>query len=48
MSRFIDMTGWVMKEHGVKDSRWTVVEQAPEFIQPTEKRNIVETWQRFC
>ena len=27
MSKFIDMTGWVMSEHGVLDSHWTVVEQ---------------------
>ena len=26
--RFIDMTGWVMKEHGVPDSRWTILEYA--------------------
>ena len=24
---FIDMTGWVMSEHGVPDSRLTVIEQ---------------------
>ena len=41
MSRFIDMTGWVMKEHGIKDSRWTVIEQAPEFIQPNGKHILV-------
>ena len=25
MGKFIDMTGWVMAEHGVSDSRWTVL-----------------------
>ena len=28
MSKLIDMTGWAMKEHGVPDSRLTVVERA--------------------
>ena len=28
MSSFIDMTGWVMSEHGVPDSRWTVLYRA--------------------
>lgn len=23
---FVDMTGWVMKEHGVENSKWTVIE----------------------
>ena len=26
--RFVDMTGWVMAEHGVPDSRWTVLSYA--------------------
>ena len=29
-----DMTGWVMAEHGVPDSRWTVVERAEDVISP--------------
>lgn len=28
MSKFIDMTGWKMWEHGVPDSHWTVLERA--------------------
>lgn len=28
MAKFIDMTGWVMAEHGVSDSRLTVIERA--------------------
>lgn len=32
MGKFIDMTGWVMKEHGVPESRWTIVEQAEDRI----------------
>lgn len=26
----IDMTGWVMKEHGIPDSLLTVIEPAPK------------------
>lgn len=29
MSKFIDKTGWIMKEHGVPDSRITVLYRAP-------------------
>lgn len=29
-----DMTGWVMKEHGVEDSRLTVVRQVDDYIAP--------------
>lgn len=28
--KIIDMTGWIMKEHGVPDSRWTVLYEIPE------------------
>lgn len=34
MGKFIDMTGWVMSEHGVPDSRLTVKKQAEDHIQP--------------
>ena len=30
-----DMTGWVMSEHGVKDSRWTVIERADDRVSPS-------------
>jgi hypothetical protein len=30
MGNFINMTGWVMKEHGVSESRWTVLERAED------------------
>lgn len=30
MGQFIDMTGWVMKEHGVPDSRITVIKRSKE------------------
>ena len=29
---FIDMTGWVMSEHGVPESRLTVIEQAETYM----------------
>lgn len=29
MGSLIDMTGWVMKEHGVPESRLTVIDRAP-------------------
>ena len=28
MGKIIDMTGWVMSEHGVPDSRWKVIERS--------------------
>lgn len=27
---FIDMTGWIMKEHGIQDSKWTVLHYSGE------------------
>lgn len=29
-----DMTGWKMWEHGFPDSRWTVIQQAEDYINP--------------
>ena len=29
MGKFIDMTGWIMKERGVPESRLTVIDRAP-------------------
>ena len=46
MSRFIDMTGWVMKEHGIKDSRWTVIEQSKDVVQPNGKH--IKMWNCIC
>ena len=34
MSKLIDMTGWVMSEHGVSDSRLTVIERCGTYIAP--------------
>ena len=32
MSKFIDKTGWIMKEHGVPESRLTVLYRAPVLL----------------
>lgn len=32
MSKFIDMTGWIMSEHGVPDSKLTFVGRADDMI----------------
>ncbi len=32
MGKFVDMTGWIMAEHGVPESRWTVLQQAEDKI----------------
>ena len=42
----IDMTGWVMSEHGVPDSRLTVLKQAEDFIQPNGKHRAM--WECKC
>lgn len=34
MNQLIDMTGWIMSEHGVPDSKLTVVERAENHITP--------------
>lgn len=33
----VDLTGWVMKEHGVQDSRLTVIKRVEDYIQPNGK-----------
>lgn len=40
MSKFIDMTGWIMKEHGVPNSRWTVIKRAEDYVSHEGKRNV--------
>lgn len=40
------MTGWIMKEHGVKDSRWVVIEQSNDTIQPNGKH--IKMWKCMC
>lgn len=34
----IDMTGWKMSEHGVLNSRLTVIQQTDDYIKPSGKR----------
>lgn len=34
MSRLIDMTGWIMSEHGVPDSKLTVIKRVEDRITP--------------
>ena len=34
MGKFIDMTGWVMSEHGVPDSRLTVIKRVENYVSP--------------
>lgn len=46
MGTFIDMTGWVMQDHGVPDSRLTVIERAEDYINPQGHR--VVQWLCEC
>lgn len=46
MSKFIDMTGWKMWEHGIPDSRWTVVEVVKDIAQPNGKQ--IKMWKCIC
>lgn len=40
MGKFIDMTGWAMSEHGVSDSRLTVIQRVDDHIQPNGKHQV--------
>lgn len=42
----IDMTGWVMKEHGVPDSRLTVIRQIEDHVYPNGKHAAM--WECIC
>lgn len=42
MGKFVDMTGWVMAEHGVPDSRIVVVKRGPDAIISGKK--VVQWW----
>ena len=44
--KIIDMTGWVMKDHGVPDSRLTVIERADDIIKESGQRVIM--WKCKC
>lgn len=40
MGKFIDMTGWVMSEHGVPDSRLTVIQRAEDYRYANGKMKV--------
>lgn len=46
MANFIDMTGWKMWEHGVPDSRLTVIERTDDYISPQGRHRIM--WKCEC
>lgn len=46
MGKFIDMSGWVMKEHGIPDSKITVLKRADDYISPSGYR--VTRWECRC
>ena len=46
MSRTIDMTGWVMKEHGIPDSRITVIEKGKTITTSNGQRKLY--WKCKC
>ena len=43
----MDLTGWVMSEHGVPESRWTVLKQVDDYINPTNGKRISQ-WLCEC
>ena len=48
MSKFIDMTGWIMSEHGVPDSRWTVLSRDETMIMPNGRHITMYKCQCNC
>jgi hypothetical protein len=46
MGKFVDMTGWIMKEHGVPDSRLIVVGRGADHITPSGRACIC--WDCVC
>lgn len=46
MGSFIDMTGWVMREHGFPNSRLTIVDRAPKGYKMTVLRD--EMKKEYC
>lgn len=42
-----DMTGWVMSEHGVPDSRLTVIKQVDDYIFPKSQKRLAR-WLCEC
>jgi hypothetical protein len=48
MAKKIDMTGWVMKEHGVPDSRLTVIEEDKNYITKKGTKPSQKYWKCLC
>lgn len=46
MGKFVDMTGWKMCEHGVEDSRLTVIELGEDYISSSGTR--IKRWKCVC
>lgn len=46
MGKKIDMTGWIMKEHGVPNSRLTVIAEDKEYKLQNNKKGIF--WKCKC
>lgn len=46
MGKFVDMTGWVMSEHGVPDSRLTVIKLGEDYI--TTSGTTIKRWICKC
>ena len=46
MGKFVDMTGWVMKDHGVPDSRLTVIGRGTDHITPSGR--VCICWDCIC
>lgn len=47
MGKFIDMIGWKMSEHGVPNSRLTVIERDKDYINPNTKKHTPQ-WKCIC
>ena len=47
MRKLIDMTGWKMWEHGVPDSRLTVIERVEDYINPNTQKHTPQ-WKCMC
>lgn len=45
---FIDMTGWIMAEHGVSRSRLKVIERAKDYIAPNGARHVQWLCECMC
>lgn len=43
-----DMTGWIMSEHGVPNSRWTVIGRAEDHISPCGKKTPMWLYECSC